>query len=75
MSIRQKPRVGTWYMNLTGQLMKVWAVSFSAGQVDKIIVEYLSGHKTVMDIHDWNMLDLEFDFTKIRKTDNEQIRR
>ncbi|MFQ5468917.1 MAG: hypothetical protein ACE5EH_01290 [Gammaproteobacteria bacterium] len=55
--------------------MKVWAVSFSAGQVDKIIVEYLSGHKTVMDIHDWNMLDLEFDFTKIRKTDNEQIRR
>ena len=29
MTMQQTPLVGNWYMNMTGQLLKVWAVSYA----------------------------------------------
>ncbi|MBL1261956.1 MAG: hypothetical protein COB33_015715 [Thiotrichaceae bacterium] len=67
MSIQQKPNVGSWYINLTGQLLKVWAVSYSDAALSKVVVEYLSGSRVVIDIDQWNLLDLEINFEKIAR--------
>jgi len=65
MSIQQKPVIGTWYVNLTGQIMKVWAVSYDGDQMDKVVIEYLNGSRIVVDIDSWSRLDLERDFKKV----------
>jgi len=65
MSIQQKPIVGSWYVNLTGQLLKVWAVSYAGSAVSKVVIEYLNGTRMVVDITKWNLLDLEVNFQKI----------
>jgi len=65
MSVQQKPVVSSWYINLTGQLLKVWAVSYSDSTLSKVVVEYLSGSRVVIDIDQWNLLDLEINFEKI----------
>ncbi len=65
MSIQQTPVVGTWYVNLSGQLLKVWAVSYAGSRLSKVVVEYLNGTRTVVDIDQWNLLDLEINFQKI----------
>jgi len=67
MSIQQKPVVGSWYINLTGQLLKVWAVSYSDSALSKVVVEYLSGSRVVIDVNQWNLLDLEINFEKIAR--------
>lgn len=68
MSIQQKPVVGSWYINLTGQLLKVWAVSYSDSALSKVVVEYLSGSRVVIDINQWDLLDLEINFEKIARS-------
>ncbi len=65
MSIQQKPVVGSWYVNLTGQLFKVWAVSYTGSRLSKVAVEYLNGTRMVVDIDQWDLLDLEINFQKI----------
>ncbi|MCF6324042.1 MAG: hypothetical protein L3J89_06955 [Gammaproteobacteria bacterium] len=75
MSIQQKPNVGSWYINLTGQLLKVWAVSYSDSALSKVVVEYLSGSRVIIDIDQWNLLDLDINFEKIagrRKVEESQ---
>ena len=67
MSIQQKPIVGSWYINLTGQLLKVWAVSYADSSLSKVVVEYLNGSRVVIDIEQWNLLDLEINFEKIAR--------
>ncbi len=67
MSIQQKPNVGSWYINLTGQLLKVWAISYSGSTLSKVVIEYLSGSRVVIDIDQWNLLDLEINFEKIAR--------
>ncbi|VAW87915.1 hypothetical protein MNBD_GAMMA17-1742 [hydrothermal vent metagenome] len=67
MSIQQKPNVGSWYINLTGQLLKVWAVSYSGSTLSKVVIEYLSGSRVVIDIDQWDLLDLEVNFEKIAR--------
>jgi len=67
MSTQQKPVVGSWYINLTGQLLKVWAVSYSDSALSKVVVEYLSGSRVVIDVNQWNLLDLEINFEKIAR--------
>lgn len=59
MSTKRQPIIGNWYMNMTGQLIKVWAVGYDAGQAQKVIIEYLNGKKKVLGIEDWYLLDLE----------------
>ena len=68
MSIQQKPNVGSWYINLTGQLLKVWAVSYSDSTLSKVVIEYLSGSRVVIDIDQWDLLDLEINFEKIARS-------
>lgn len=65
MSIQQKPVIGTWYVNLTGQIMKVWAIGYEGDQIDRVVIEYLNGSRRVVDIESWNRLDLERDFQKV----------
>ena len=67
MSIQQKPIIGSWYINLTGQLLKVWAVSYTDSSISKVVIEYLSGSRVVVDIEQWNLLDLEINFQKIAR--------
>ncbi len=67
MSIQQKPIVGSWYVNLTGQLLKVWAVSYVDSRLSTVVVEYLSGTRVIVGIDKWNLLDLEINFQKIAR--------
>lgn len=67
MSIQQEPIVGSWYVNLTGQLLKVWAVGYSGSQVSTVAIEYLNGTRVVIGIDKWNLLDLEVNFQKIAR--------
>ena len=59
MAIQQTPVVGNWYVNLTGQLLKVGAVSYEQGSISKVVIEHLSGSRTVIDVATWRLLDLE----------------
>jgi len=59
MAIQQKPVVGNWYVNLTGQLLKICAVSYDAGEISKVVIEFLSGKKLILDLEKWYLLDLE----------------
>lgn len=59
MSVKQRPVVGNWYMNLSGQLIKVWALGYTAGQVRKVVIEYLNGKRRIIGIGDWWSMDLE----------------
>lgn len=65
MSIQQQPIVGSWYVNLTGQLLKVWAVGYTGTQISTVVVEYLNGTRMVIGIDKWNLLDLEVNFQKM----------
>ena len=59
MSIQQRPLVGNWYVNLTGQLIKVIAVGFADGRISKVVIEYINGKRQIVAIDTWNLLDLE----------------
>ena len=59
MAIQQKPVVGNWYVNLTGQLLKICAVCYDCGKISKVVIEFLSGKKLVLDLDKWHLLDLE----------------
>lgn len=59
MAIQQKPVVGNWYVNLTGQLLKICAVSYDTGTLSKVVIEFLSGKKLILDLERWYMLDLD----------------
>ena len=43
MTVRQKPVPGFYYINLTGQLIKVRALLYVEGAVRRVILEYLDG--------------------------------
>ena len=59
MAIRQNPVVGNWYVNLTGQLLKICAVSYDSGKISKVVIEFLSGKKLILELEKWHLLDLE----------------
>lgn len=66
MSIKQNPMVGNWYVNLTGQLLKVSAVGYDMGKLTKVVVEFLSGKRLILDLDKWYLLDLETYIYKAR---------
>jgi hypothetical protein len=72
MAIQQKPVVGNWYVNLTGQLLKICAVSYEAGAISKVVIEFLSGKKLILDLDKWNLLDLETYIYKSSSLINQQ---
>lgn len=58
--------VGNWYVNLTGQLLKVSAVGYDMGKLTKVVVEFLSGKRLILDLDKWYLLDLETYIYKAR---------
>lgn len=72
MAIQQTPVVGNWYVNLTGQLLKVCAISLEQGNLSKVVIEHLSGARTIIDIDTWGLLDLETYIYKSAERNNQQ---
>lgn len=58
MTIQQTPRIGTWYVNMTGKLMKVRMLLYFHGVLSAVAIEYLDGHNALIQVDDWNCLDL-----------------
>ncbi len=54
-----EPEVGNWYMNMTGQLIKVWALAYHRGRLTTVVIEFLNGERRILSLADWNRLDLE----------------
>jgi hypothetical protein len=59
MAILQEPVVSSWYLNQTGKLMKVKLVLFDQNTISRVMVEYLDGTLSIVDIKLWNFLDLD----------------
>ncbi len=59
MSVDIHPRVGSWYMTSTGQLIKVWATAYFAGRRERIAIEYLNGRKRLLNRQEWSQLQVE----------------
>lgn len=77
MAVKQKPIVGNWYMNMAGQLIKVWALGYASGRPAQVVVEYLNGKRKIISISDWWSLDLEVHLYRAtrRRRDNEELHR
>lgn len=58
MTVRQKPVPGFYYINLTGQLIKVRALLYVGGAVRRVVVEYLDGSVLKLALEEWDWLDL-----------------
>jgi len=48
------PTINQWYVNQTGQLIKVKLLLFSNATVKKVMFEYLDGTMKVITYADWN---------------------
>jgi hypothetical protein len=58
MAVKQQPVPGYYYINLTGQLIKVKALLYADGQLSRVVVEYLDGKILNIRLDEWNWLDL-----------------
>lgn len=58
MTVRQKPVPGFYYINLTGQLIKVRALLYVDGRVRRVVLEYLDGSVIKLALEEWDWLDL-----------------
>lgn len=67
MAIKTKAIINNWYVNLTGQLIKVVALGYSEGQLSKVVIEYINGKRQIIGIDTWNLLDLEMHLYKAAK--------
>ena len=59
MAVNQKPIIGTWYINLSGQFLRAWAVIYDHGQPSEVVIHYLNGMRFIVSLEDWYKLDLE----------------
>ena len=60
----ESPKIGRWYVNLTGQFFKVFIVCYSPIRISKVVLESLSGRKTIITIEEWFNLKLEVNLFK-----------
>ncbi len=58
MTVRQKPVPGFYYINVTGQLIKVRALLYVQGSVRRVVIEYLDGSVIKLALDEWDWLDL-----------------
>lgn len=58
MTGRQRPVPGFYYINFSGQLLKVRALLYADGQVRRVVLEYLDGSVIHVAIEEWEWLDL-----------------
>ena len=54
----QDPVVGSWFVNLTGQLIKVKLVMFDEQSVHRVLIQYLDGNTKLINKDDWYCLKL-----------------
>lgn len=54
----QEPIVGTWFVNMTGQLIRVKMLMFSNNKLQRILVQYLDGSTKSINSDDWLNLKL-----------------
>lgn len=54
----QDPTVGSWFVNLTGQLIKVKLVTFNKDKLHHVLIQYLDGSTKLINHDDWSYLKL-----------------
>jgi len=54
----QDPTVGSWFVNLTGQLIKVKLVMFDQDKLHRVLIQYLDGNTKLINHEDWSYLKL-----------------
>lgn len=54
----QDPIVGSWFVNLTGQLIKVKLVMFNHDKLHRVLIQYLDGNTKLIKHDDWSYLKL-----------------
>ena len=64
MTLQQAPIVGNWYVNRTGQLVKVKMMELVHGAPVKAMIEYLDGTRKVIDMDAWSCLELNRHLTR-----------
>jgi hypothetical protein len=57
-TIQQEPVPGNYYINLTGQLIRVKMILYSGLDASRVVIEYLDGRRIHIDIQEWDWLDL-----------------
>ena len=45
----QDPIVGSWFVNLTGQLIKVKLLMFNEQSLDRVLIQYLDGNTKLIN--------------------------
>jgi len=56
---QQQPVPGEYYINLTGQLIKVRYLLYKQDVISLILLEYQDGHRMSVKLDEWNWLDLK----------------
>lgn len=59
MSKQQQPVPGEYYINLTGQLIKVRYLLYSQAEISLIMLEYQDGHRLSVKLNEWFWMDLK----------------
>lgn len=54
----QEPTVGAWYVNLSGQLIKVKLLMFDKNKLQCVLIQYLDGSTKSIIKDDWYKLKL-----------------
>ncbi len=54
----QDPTVGAWFVNTTGQLIKVKLVMFDEDKLHRVLIQYLDGSTKLINSYDWLCLKL-----------------
>ena len=54
----REPLPGYWYINHTGQLMRVRFVAHGVGGIEKILIQDIEGTSQCLSLQDWHELDL-----------------
>ncbi len=54
----QEPTVGAWFVNLTGQLIKVKLLTYRQQHLHQVLIQYLDGSTKLVKKDDWYCLKL-----------------
>ena len=54
----QNPIVGAWFVNMTGQLIKVKLVMYDKDMLHRVLIQYLDGTMKLINTDDWYCLKL-----------------
>lgn len=54
----QDPTVGAWFVNMTGQLIKVKLLIFNKNKLQRVLIQYLDGSTKLIKEEDWYCLKL-----------------